>query len=541
MSAFDVVSETLQDVADLSPEAAEIVAEALPRVNAMLQVEDIGWTELFSGTTNGDLPGPGLDRIKEVSGLAREMVLGSPLITRGLDLRTSYVWSKGILVDGAPDQFEAGSGTRKRGPKSQKERFFKNRSFIRYVLSAEAFKDMEGAAFTDGSYILLGDDATKELHPIPFSEIDAVYLNPDYEGEILAYRRTWDSFPVLGAPAQTKSVWYYVDSYKGNRVLPEAITAGDPNPPTVDKGKTIFVKSFNTMVGWPLGVPDALPALKWARIYSELVQVGITVSKANAKFVYKTKSNTAAGASNAAAKASTSKGVGNVAALGNNNDLISIPQANRSWDFNGIRPIASQVATALNVSVVHILSDPGAAGSYYGSASNLDLPTKRAMVSRQEEWVDFIQRVIEWGTGESLAVSFPSLDDPDPYREGQLQTMIWNSGLVHPEEARPRMLAIGGITPTREKAPTGVMTPNNEKSLNRGDIDNDGSGGANGGTSVASTASSPDQGTRNGTGGVSDSVAKDLRNEALVSEMFEALKEVSKQVETLALMVESKG
>ena len=538
MSTFELVTEALQDVAGTSPEAAEIVAEALPRVTAMLQAEDVGWREWYSKVTNGDLPGPGLDEVKSASELAREMVLGSPLISRGLDLRTSYVWSKGILVNGAPG-FSETATPKRRGPLNQMEKFFKNRSFIRYVYSAEAFKDMEGAAFTDGTYLLLGDDETKDLHPIPLEDIDAVYLNPDYDGEIWAYRRTWTSYPVLGGPGVVKSVWYYTDTYTGGRTLPETVKKDDPNAPTVDKTKTLFVKSFNTMVGWPLGVPDSLPALRWARIYAELVQVGITVSKANAKFVYKAKSNTADGARNAAAQASKSKGTGNVASLGNGNDLISIPQANRSWDFNGIRPIASQVATALNVSVVHILSDPGAAGSSYGSASNLDLPTKRAMVSRQQEWVEFIQRIIEWGSGTALQVSFPSLDDPDPYREGQLQTMIWNSGLVHADEARPRMLAIGGIIPTKDKAPTGVMLPNNEKSLNRSDVDSDSSGGSSV-SGVSPTAKSPDQGKRNGTGGVSDSTAKDLRNEALVTALLERLEQVSHQVETLALMVESR-
>lgn len=542
MSAFDTVSEVLQEVADHSPEMAEFVQEALPRVSAMLQAEDVGWLNMFSGTVgSGDIPGPDIDEVKKSSKLAREMSVGSPLIARGLDLRTSYVWSKGLVIDGEPDLFAPSDG--KRGPKDKKTKFFGEPSVQRHLLSSEAHKDMEAAAFTDGHYILLGDDKTKKLHPIPFDEISSVYLNPEYEGEIIAYRRTWTSYPKLGEPGVERSVWYYVDTYTGDRILPEDPKATTTGPtPEVDTTKTVFVKSFNTMVGWPLGVPDALPALKPARTYAEMVQVGLIVSKANAKFAYKTKSTTAAGAQQAAAKASNSKGVGNVAALGNNNDLISIPQANRSYDFNGIRPIASLVATSLNVSVVHILSDPGAAGSSYGSASNLDLPTKRAMVSRQEEWVDFIQRILAWGTGEPMRVSFPSLDDPDPYREGQLLTMVWNSGLVGAEEIRPRMIEVAGVSPLQDKAPTGVMLPNNEKSLNRRDIDADGEGGSsNSSTGVSSTASSPDQGSRNGTGGVSDSTAKDLRNEAALELIMDQMRQLSVQFEALGQVVESRG
>lgn len=507
---FQEVSEAFQDIHTEDESTQLQIKEAMNRVNAMLQLEDRGWIDMFSGAISGnDVPGPDLDMVQDISEHSREMSYGSPLISRGLDLRQSYIWSKGVLIS-APEEASAPKG--KRGPKSRRDKFFDNDSNIRYFLSPDGFKEMEAAAYNDGHYMFLGDDKTHTGHPLPFYEIDGVYLNPDYSGEVWAYRRTYTPVEPGNKTPEPKTVWYYCDTYTGDRKNPESGTEGV----TVDKDKTLFVKAFNTMVGWPIGTPDALPAIKDARVYAEMKNDGRVVSKANAKFVYKVKNTSAQGAQNAAGKVSTSQGVGNVASLGNNNDLISIPQANRSYDFNGLRPIAAQVATALNVSVVHLLSDPGAAGSSYGSASNLDLPTKRAMASRQQEWVEFLERLIRWGTGLKYKVSFPSLDDPDPYREGQLQTMIWNSGLVHADEARPRMLEIGGIAPVHESSPAGVMLPNNEKSLNRRDIDADGEGGGtSGSTGVASTAKSPDQGTRNGTGGVSDSSAKDLRNEQL--------------------------
>lgn len=532
MSVFDEVADVLQEISSEDPQVQTQVSEAMNRVNMMLQLEDRGWSDLYSGVISGDnVPGPDLELVQSVSEQAREMSYGSPLIARGLGLRQSYIWSKGILLD-APEAARATKG--KRGPKPRQERFLKDPKNVRYFLSQDGFDEMEAAAYNDGHYMFLGDDTTYTGHPLPFYEIDALYLNPDYSGEVWAYRRTYTpNEPGVKNP-KSKSVWYYCDTYTGDRKDPEP---ENPNS-EVDKSKTLFVKAFNSMVGWPLGTPDALPALKDARVYAEMKNDGRVVSKANAKFVYKVKNNTAAGAQNAAATVSTSGGVGNVAALGNNNDLISIPQANRSYDFNGLRPIAAQVATALNVSVIHLLSDPGAAGSSYGSASNLDLPTKRAMASRQQEWVEFLERLIKWGTGLDYTVSFPSLDDPDPYREGQLLTMIWNSGLAHADEIRPRMLQVGGVASLKEKPPVGVMMPNNEKSLNRRDVDADGEGGSStGGTSVSSTAASPDQGTRNGTGGVADSTAKDLRNEQMAQDIVD-LKE---QLQALAYFLENRN
>lgn len=529
MSVFDEVADVLQEISSEDPQVQTQVTEAMNRVNMMLQLEDRGWSDLYSGVISGDnVPGPDLELVQSVSEQAREMSYGSPLIARGLGLRQSYIWSKGILLD-APEEARATKG--KRGPKPRQERFLKDPKNVRYFLSQDGFDEMEAAAYNDGHYMFLGDDTTYTGHPLPFYEIDALYLNPDYSGEVWAYRRTYTPSVPGEKNLQSRSVWYYCDTYTGDRKDPEP----ENERSEVDKSKTLFVKAFNSMVGWPLGTPDALPALKDARVYAEMKNDGRVVSKANAKFVYKVKNTSASGAQNAAGKVSTSQGVGNVASLGNNNDLISIPQANRSYDFNGLRPIAAQVATALNVSVVHLLSDPGAAGSSYGSASNLDLPTKRAMASRQQEWIEFLERLIKWGTGLDYTVSFPSLDDPDPYREGQLLTMIWNSGLAHADEIRPRMLQVGGVASLKDKAPTGVMLPNNEKSLNRRDVDTDGSGGSSDGTGVASTAKSPDQGKRNGTGGVSDSTAKDLRNEQL----HDKVDHLQAQLEQLAHFLEN--
>lgn len=528
---YDDISEVLQEIQVDNPGSAVLVSEALNRVNTMLNIEDKGWQEMFSGAVSGDdIPGPDLDMVRSISEMSREMSYGSPLISRGQDLRTSYVWSKGISIVGAPDPADVGKP--KRGPKGKKDRFFADTNINRYILSAEAHNDQEAAAYNDGHFMFLGDDLKLTGHPIPFAEIDAVLLNPEFSGEVFAYRRNYSVWNRNTKRSESKTVWYYVDTFTGDRLHPEPEAA--EKGVSVDTTKTLFVKAFNTMVGWPIGVPDSLPALKPARTYAEMLNDGRVVSKANAKFAYKVKNKTAQGAQGAAAKMSNAPGVGNAAAMGADQDLIAIPQANRTYDFNGLRPLAAQVATAINVSVVHILSDPGAAGSSYGSAANLDLPTKRAMVNRQNQWIDFFQRVLKWGTGEDLIVSFPSLDDPDPYREMQLVTMGWNSGTVKVSEMRGRTLEIGGFTPDGD-APEGVLLPNNEKSLARRDIDADGAGGSTG-TSVASTASSPDQGKTNGSGGVSDSVAKDLRNE----KMAEQVEQLTEQMRLLAAFLEDR-
>lgn len=513
----EILSELPEDLRDSYESAFERAEEALNRVNTMLNFEDRGWIDMFSGAiSDGDITGPDLELAQSTSALSREMSVGAPLVSRGLDLRQSYVWSKGIVITGAP---QPGGDKVKRGPKGKKEKFFADGRIQRYLLSSDAHRDMEDAAFNDGHFMFLGDDKERTGHPIPFHEIDRILLDPDYEGEVIAYRRNYKQSTSFGERKQ-RIVWYYVDTYTDARKHPQPGSKESDVEIELDKTKTLFVKAFNTKIGWPVGLPDSLAGLKHARIYAEMMNDGRIVSKANSKFANKVKSTNTNTAKDTAAKISKAQGVGNSAVMGKENELISIPQANRAYDFNGLRPVAAQVATAFNVSVVHLLSDPGAAGSSYGSASNLDLPTKRAMVARQREWVGFLERVLRWGTGEDLTVAFPSLDDPDPYREGQLVTMLWGTGVIQPDEMRERSLEIGGFTPNPEKGlPKGVLMPNNKASEK---------------PAAVPSAASPDQGKSNGTGGVSNAASKDLQKESLdMSEMKDMIKELSQQIEVL--------
>lgn len=273
----------------------------------------------------------------------------------------------------------------------------------------------------------------------------------------------------------------------------------------VNKDKVLFDQTFNSQVGWPLGVPDALAAIVWARIYSELMNHGKVMTESLAKFAFKVVQNSKKGADQVGVKTQRG-GSGQTAVVGSGNDLQAVSSAGKSYDFNGIRAVAAQVATALEVSIVHLLSDPGAAGSSYGSASNLDLPTKRAMVSRQNIWLSYLKRVFKWATDEDLNITFPPLDD-DPYRALQGLALIWNTGLVAADEMRGPILDAGGITPIHNSAPEGVLLPNNKDSWERADIDpKDG---------PATTAASPDQGVANGSGGASSTDRNDLRTDNL--------------------------
>lgn len=501
----------------------ELLAERLDNVQMMFKIEDQGWTSLMSSSFDGTA-GLDLQQLKDWAKQIEEYLVGNPLIKRGAALRGSYVWSKGVNIPGLTD-----SSSRK-GRKTDLERFYRDANTQAYLLSPEANDEMERAAISSGTYLLVGDDRKKRIkHPVPISEIAAVLRNPDYAGEVWAYLREWNEYDPDGKAA-IKQRWIYTDRFPGTR---QGTISFNKKPVQVEKNLTIFDQTFNSQIGWPLGVPDALAALVWARIYSELMNHGKVMTESLAKWAFKVTQNTQKGAERAGVKAGHG-GAGQTAVVGANNDLTPLSNAGKSYDFNGIRAVAAMVATSLEVSIVHLLSDPGAAGSSYGSASNLDLPTKRAMISRQNLWASYIERILEWATGERLNVSFPPLDD-DPYRAVQALALIWNTGLVHEDEMREPILKMGGIKAIHDTAPDNVLLPNNSDSWERNDIDPSGDPAG-----APAQAASPDQGQSNGGGGTDSGAKNDLRDDT-IGEMLKRFsdEEFISRLESLAERMEA--
>lgn len=503
--------------------------EQLSNVQAMLSVEDQQWTRLFGGL-NDEYPGLSLEQLQQWHAQISEYIVGNPIIKRGVGLRHSYIWSKGLNIPGVSTEGKTQDKKDSRGRKSKLETFYKDRKTQAYLTSPEAFNEMETAAATQGTYLLVGDEKTKKiLYPVTIDEITNVMTNPEYKGEVWAYLREWSSETPSGETKEHKE-WIYTDRFEGTRL--SSIGEEGVNAVKVAKDKTIFDQVFNSQIGWPLGVPDALAAIVWARIYSELMNHGKVMTESLAKFAFKVTQSTKKGADQVGVKTQRG-GSGQTAVVGSGNDLQAVSSAGKSYDFNGIRAVAAQVATALEVSIVHLLSDPGAAGSSYGSASNLDLPTKRAMVSRQNIWLSYLKRVFKWATGDDLNITFPPLDD-DPYRALQGLALIWNMGLAHADEMRGPVLEAGGITPIHDTAPEGVLLPNNRESWERADIDpkEDPNG-------VPPTAASPNQGQNLGTA-QSSTDKNDLRNDAL-GEMLKRFSndEFLEKVENLVQRIEA--
>lgn len=457
----------------------DLIAEALERVDRMYSfaAEDRGWVLLTGSNVFKQEEGPDLESLKSISKQLREEAVGNPLIKRGIGLRKSYVFSKGVNIPG----FEH-TPTGGRGRPSKATKFFRDPVNQKQFIDSSKREELESAAFTDGVVLHVGDKSSNQVRQIPLTQIVGVATDPEFPSEIVAFKRQWQKVEYRDGQQQseTQVFWYYSDTFSGTK---EKFIDETP----VKQNSVIFHQMFNSQSGWTWGSPDALSAVVWSRMYSELVNYGKAMTKTMAMFagtLTSKKSSTAAMAGRSLAE----NGGGGIASIGQDQQFAALATAGKTYDFEGLRPIAAMVATALEVSVVHLLSDPGAAGSSYGSAQNLDLPTKRSIVARQDVWASYFERIIRWATGDSEPVTFPALEDPDPYREMQNAVLAYNTGLIHPDEMRPRVMKVSQVEALHDNPPEGTVAPNPS----------------------AGISTSPDQGRSNGTGGAGKTLGNDI-------------------------------
>lgn len=387
---------------------------------AVMAFDDNGWNDIsVAAGTDGFT----LDQLKDASGRIRELAEGNPLLKRGCGLRTSYVFGKGVSFGVL-------------APRIQK---YVDDQFNQDVLfSSEAQTINERSHFTDGQFFVLASLSTKQFQRIPFTEITGVVTNPDNPEDIWYYRRSWtrkaQDLGGEGSKDQELKVWYPTDTYKPLNGRYVSRIAKDP----VDANFRMFASRVNRRAGRVFGVPDALPAVPWAHAYNEYLKDGSRMLKALSMFAWQLKSKTKAGVTNAAAAIATPPGAGSTAVMGSDMELSSMPRGG-SVDLTDGRPLGSMVASALEVSVVALLSDPGTSGAY-GTAATLDVPTLKAMEARQQIWTQFYKRVLLFVGAKDPQINWPKIESEPSQRMMQALALAKETNAIWDDEYRDAVI-----------------------------------------------------------------------------------------------------
>ncbi len=382
----------------------EVARESLADIE--LAREDQGWKRLgFWGDMHFTREG-----LANSARLCRVMAIANPLLKRGLSLRHLYVWGSGVQIAAKAN------GASEDNPQEQDvdgylQRWLGDAEVKRVLMGAVARERNERTLGTDGNLhvALVTNRATGWVRPrlVPFDEVSRVISNPQDKLERWFFLREWTELVeeagysgVTRVRRQTRRVLYPSIDYRP--AAQPATYAGIP----VEWDAPVAEINVNALEGWDFGVGDSFNVLPWARAYTDLLTDWARLIKALSRFAFKATSPRSATAKRAAEAQQAAQGApadpllpgprgsqaGATVHLGPGQDLVPIPQTGATIDAGSGRPIASLVASGLDLPVTMLLGDPGITGAR-ATAETLDFPTELMASARRQVWTEFFERV----------------------------------------------------------------------------------------------------------------------------------------------------
>ena len=425
----------------------------------LLANEDIGWVKL--GVSQADVADISLSEAKAVSKRLHGFAESNPLLTRGREIRNSYLFS---------EMYEIGTEDAKTKITPQSWTHINKQRNQDAVFSLEALERIEGERFCAGQAFVIYDRTAKAFQQISFQEIGNIIYNPDDATEIWYIRRDWSAV-VVDSNGSTKAV-QKKEYYPSSRFEPENGFARVIDGTNVDTSKRMIVERVNVQPGGSLGIPDSFAAAPWALAYSAYLSDGSKVLAALAEWAWLVKPAKRNAAERAASTVRSDRGAGGT--LITDMEVSAMPSKD-AVDLNTGRPIAAQVAAALGVSIVLLLADPGQSGAY-GTAQTLSDPNRRTMESRRQRNTAFLNHCLQLLGVKNPTVTWPKMAPGTDLDEVTLVNMAFGTGMFHEDEIRPRLAELAHVTILHDEVPEGFMYPNNSNSLPRNDIDGDGGG-----------------------------------------------------------------
>ncbi|NGZ99640.1 hypothetical protein G5V59_02585 [Nocardioides sp. W3-2-3] len=215
------------------------------------------------------------------------MTIASPLIKRGVQVRTGYVWGQGVTIQaraGEKDDQDVNAVV---------QAFLDDPSNQRALASAEAHVQCERTLATEGNWFLtfFPDPTTGrvQVRTLPFAEVVDKFTNPDDRDQDWFFLREFTETVIeagtrpgtLRRRTQTRRVFHPALGYRPSQ-RPKTID----NIP-VEWDQPVLHLAVNRPDGWKWGVPDVYAALPWARAYEGFLNDWARLVKALSKFAWK--------------------------------------------------------------------------------------------------------------------------------------------------------------------------------------------------------------------------------------------------------------
>lgn len=404
--------------------------------DALLRMEDIGWKPMGEDYNGTEYP---LESAKKNSVTTRALVTINPLVKRGMNVRTAYIWGNGVEFDGLEKYKD----------------FAESPANKKWLLSPKAHAEMEMCLGTDGTFVLLLTKLPKpHVQRIPLHQITGTINNPDNFEEIWFYRREWDS-TVSSQSDENQTVQHNIVYYPATDY--DHTVYGKPlqwRGKKVDWSSAIAVSAPNKQTGWRWGVPDVLSVMSWAKAHKEFLETQASLVKSYARYAFKVTAPASSTIKAAATKVGTSptldpmtgepNHVGATFLAGQGATISAMGRTGGSVDFKAGIPLAGYVAAGLNVPLNELTADAGEANR--ASAETLTGTNEKIFKERQAEHVVFFEQVFAY-FGMDVKTVFPPITEEATYRAIQAIVSAATLNVMSAEEVRELLVQIFDLDP----------------------------------------------------------------------------------------------
>lgn len=403
---LELATRRLQEAAadGMSPFSGQLTESGVADLERQV-ILDPGW-RLFSVLAAQEFSPDGMVMLRSVCRLS---AIANPLIKRGLNLRTFYVWGQGCQL------IARANGKNRENPEEQDVQavlaeHISDQGNQRAFYGQQAREENELTLGTDGEVFV--SLYTKPLtgwvqvRTIVADEIADVITNPEDRSEPWFYKRVWtlDGYDAEGNVRQGTAEMMYPDVDYKPRIRPARFANVK-----IAWDTPVMHVAVNRPKGWLRGIPDAYSVINWSRAYKEFLEQWAGLMRSLSKFAWKltaegsqrTQAKTAMREATAARARLGDEPIGGVAVTPTNGNLEAIPKSGATLDSESGRPLAMMVAAGLNVPVTMLLADPGQTGAR-ATAETLDWPTELGMKSRRELWTSAQLRVTRYVLDESV-------------------------------------------------------------------------------------------------------------------------------------------
>jgi len=364
----------------------EFLVERLTELE--LQLENEGW-QVLTGGMDRELS---RDALRTINRLARLNWLKNPLIQRGVNVQSYYVFGQGLEITANDDEIN-----------DMVQKFLDDAKNQTELTSHQALllKEAELTLFGNLFFVFFVNAKTGHIRvrTVPVDEIDEILTNPEDAKDPWWYKRTYEERGLDGK-ASTKTVYYRDWRYEGS----ERPTSGEISP------APMFHVKVGCLSDMRFGVSEVYAALDWARAYKNFLEDWSTIVRAYSRFAWQVNVQTKAGMVAARSKLRTTVSDG-VAETNpspvTGSSFIGTPGTN-------IQPIRTAGATTSAEDgrrlLLMVAASAGLPESFFGDVSvgtlatarSLDRPTELKFVSRQTLWGDTLQAILYYALVQAV-------------------------------------------------------------------------------------------------------------------------------------------